>query len=180
MFRSPVSNGHNKTAGFSRLSLWRKRKSPRPQEAKGPSSVYYEAASNRHDGKSRIYGFETPYVSCSIRHFPPTTFYSMTLFIISARSSTKNRLKSLCKISFRRIFSISISLNKTTTTTTTVPRKSNSRRSVPRESPLSTFPFTVKIAAMGSRNRSPRCRNPTPRIYIASRFFPTYYTRSTI
>lgn len=128
MFRSPVSNGHNKTAGFSRLSLWRKRKSPRPQEAKGPSSVYYEAASNRHDGKSRIYGFETPYVSCSIRHFPPTTFYSMTLFIISARSSTKNRLKSLCKISFRRIFSISISLNKTTTTTTTVPRKSNSRR----------------------------------------------------
>lgn len=90
------------------------------------------------------------------------------------------RLKSLCKISFRRIFSISISLNKTTTTTTTIPRKSNSRRSVPRESPLSTFPFTVKIAAMGSRNRSPRCRNPTPRIYIASRFFPTYYTRSTI
>lgn len=79
-----VSNGHNKTAGFSRLGLWRKRKSSRPQEAKGPSSVYYEAAWNRYDGKSRTYGFETP-----LRHFLLKVPFTRSLYLSPLRQKIR-------------------------------------------------------------------------------------------
>lgn len=135
----------------------------------------------RFDGKSRTYGFETPF------RVPPfssqSTFYSMTLFITSSILDKKYD----CSKSFQRIFTSVFNFLFAINKMSSINRHGGFLSKIlqfneytiysARNSPI-YFPIHGQNCGDGIAQSLASMPQPTREFYIASRFSPiVYYTR---